>query len=71
MKIGKPYTVAEVSALTGYSRQTITRMFENERGVLIIERPEKLHKRSFRSIRIPRPALERVLGRITIGGRFL
>jgi hypothetical protein len=48
------YTVAEVAALTGFSRQTVTRMFEREKGVLILARPESLHKRRYHSIRIPR-----------------
>jgi predicted DNA-binding transcriptional regulator YafY len=33
-------TVAEVAELTGFSRDTITRMFEREKGVLILARPE-------------------------------
>jgi hypothetical protein len=33
------YTVAEVAVLTGYSRQTVPRLFERERGVLVLERP--------------------------------
>jgi AraC-like DNA-binding protein len=60
------YTVAEVAALTGLSRQTVTRMFEREKGVLILARPESLHKRSYRSIRIPRAVYERVVARVTI-----
>jgi predicted DNA-binding transcriptional regulator AlpA len=60
------YTVAEVAALTGYSRSTITRMFEKEKGVLVVERPESLHKRRYRSIRIPRAVYERVVRRIAI-----
>ena len=59
-------TVADVAALMGLSRQTITRMFERERGVLILERPEKLHKKKYRSIRIPRVVYERVLQRLTV-----
>jgi predicted DNA-binding transcriptional regulator AlpA len=59
-------TIAEVSALTGLSRQTVTRMFEREKGVLILGRPEKLHKRSYRSIRIPRAVYERVIGRLAV-----
>jgi hypothetical protein len=46
--------VAEVAALTGFSRQTVTRMFRGERGVIILERPERMHKRPYRSIRIAR-----------------
>jgi predicted DNA-binding transcriptional regulator AlpA len=48
------YTVPEVAALTGLSRQTVSRLFERERGVIILKRPERMHKRSYRSIRIPR-----------------
>jgi len=60
------YTVAEVAALTGFSRQTVTRMFEKEKGVLIVERPETLHKRKHRSIRIPRAVYERVIRRMSV-----
>ena len=64
--LNKPaLTVAEVAELSGYSRQTITRMFANERGVRTINRPETMHKRSYRSIRIPRDVYERVIGKIT------
>lgn len=41
MKENAAYTVAEVAALTGFSRQTVTRMFEKEKGVIILERPEQ------------------------------
>jgi hypothetical protein len=60
------YTVAEVATLTGYSRQTVTRMFEKEKGVLIIKRPEKMNKRSFRSIRIPRAVYERKVRELSV-----
>ena len=64
--LDKPaYTVLEVAALTGYSRQTVCRMFENEPGILVLERPETLHKRRHRSIRIPRAVYQRVIRRIT------
>jgi AraC-like DNA-binding protein len=53
------YTVAEVAALIGLSRSTVTRLFERERGVLILERPELMHKRPYRSIRIPCDVYER------------
>ena len=60
------YTVSEVAELTGLSKQTITRMFEDETGVLILERPESMHKRRYRSIRIPRVVYERVIRRISV-----
>lgn len=55
------YTVTEVAALMGLSRQTVTSLFERERGVLILKRPESMHKRVYRSIRIPRAVYERVV----------
>ncbi len=67
IQLDKPvYTVCEVATLTGFSERTVIRMFETERGVLIVERPEKLHKRRYRSIRIPRAVYERVVRRITV-----
>jgi hypothetical protein len=60
------YTVAEVAGLTDLSRMTITRLFERECGVLIVERPETTHKRSYRTVRIPRAVYERVIARLTV-----
>ena len=59
-------TVSEAAELSGLSRQTITRLFEEERGVIILGRPEEKHKRKYRSIRIPRQVYERVIGRLTV-----
>ncbi len=59
-------TVAEAAVLTGYSVRTITRLFERVPGVIILERPERMHKRRYRSIRIPRPVFEIVIRRITV-----
>jgi hypothetical protein len=61
-----PYSVAEVAKLLNLSRATITRMFEHEPGVIVIKRPERMNKRSFRTMRIPRAVLERVVRRITL-----
>jgi hypothetical protein len=58
---GKPvFSVAEVCVLLGCSRWTVIRLFENEPGVLILLRPETLHKRRRRMIRIPRAVYLRV-----------
>lgn len=66
MKIDKPtLTVKEVSELMGFSRRTIVRLFQKERDVIIVERPEKMHKRVYRSIRIPRVVYERVLWQLS------
>ena len=60
------YTVREVAALTGFSRNTISRMFESEPGVIVITRPERMHKQRYRSIRIPRAVYERVIQKYTV-----
>ncbi len=64
--LDKALTVAEVSTITGLSPQTITRMFEKEPGIIVLNRPEKMHKRRYRSIRIPRVVCDRVLRRFTL-----
>ena len=58
------YSVAEVCVLLGCSRWTVIRLFENESGVLILLRPETLHKRSRRMIRIPRTVYLRVRSKL-------
>ena len=54
------FSVAEAAVLLGCSRWTVIRLFENEPGTLILLRPEKMHKRSRRMIRIPRAVYLRV-----------
>jgi hypothetical protein len=60
------YTVAEVSALMGFSVRTIGRLFEHEPGVLVIARPSKINKRRYRSVRIPRAVYERLVNRLSV-----
>ena len=64
--VEKALTVVEAASITGLSPQTITRMFEKEKGVIILSRPEKMHKRRYRSIRIPRAVFDRVVSRLTV-----
>lgn len=66
MQDKEAYTVAEVAAMTGFSRNTVIRMFEGERGVMILSRPELMHKRRYRSIRIPRAVYQRVVDRLKV-----
>lgn len=58
--------VDEVVSMTGFSRRTVIRLFEAEKGVIILERPEKMHKRRFRSLRIPHAVYERVVARTSV-----
>lgn len=60
------FTVAEVARMTGFSQRTVTRMFQDERGVIVLARSETMHKRRYRSIRIPRAVYERVLGKLAV-----
>lgn len=66
MKEKAAYTVAEVAAMTGFSRNTVIRMFEGERGVMILNRPELMHKRRYLRIRIPCSVFERVVNRLRV-----
>ncbi|HEX6502149.1 MAG TPA: hypothetical protein VF011_02805 [Terriglobales bacterium] len=59
------FTVKQVAAMMGLSRQTVTTLFESEPGVLVLERHQP-GKRAYRSIRIPRGVYERVLRRWSV-----
>jgi hypothetical protein len=66
VKEERMYTVAEVAYMTGFSRQTVTRLFEHEPGVLIITRPGRMHIRCYRSFRILNAVYEKVIRRLTV-----
>jgi len=55
------YTVAEAAEILKVSTDTVTRMFEDEPGVLDLGSPERLHKRRYRVLRIPHSVFNRVL----------
>ncbi len=58
----KLYSPAEAAAILGVSRQTVVRELKSRRTpVLVIERPETLHKKSFRTIRIQGAVLIQML----------
>jgi hypothetical protein len=61
------FTVAEVSLLLGLSRWTVIRLFEGEPGVLILLRPETMHKRRRRKMTIPRAVYLRVRAKLAHG----
>ncbi len=55
-------TVPQIADMTGRSRRTVIRWFEDESGVLnVLDNPETLHKRRYRTLRIPRAVYERVI----------
>ena len=62
----KVYTVDEVAKMMGFHRDTVMKLFENEPGVIILDRPTKMNKRRYRSIRIPYAVYERVTKRMIV-----
>jgi hypothetical protein len=61
-----PYSVNEVTALTGWSRATVIRMFKNVAGVLVLSRPEEMHKKPYNSLRVPHHVYQRVIDGLTV-----
>jgi hypothetical protein len=55
------YTVAEAAEILRVSADKITRMFEDEPGVVDLGSPEKAHKRRYRVLRIPHAVFNRVV----------
>lgn len=55
------YTPAEVAELLKVSRDTVIRKFSNQPGVIDLGSPESGRKRQYRTLRIPREALERFI----------
>ena len=60
-----PYTVREVCELTGLSVQTVIRVFQGERGVIVLQK-ESRGKRRYHTYRIPRPVFRRVVSKWTV-----
>jgi hypothetical protein len=50
----------ELAKLWGIGGATIRRLFRDVPGVLVIDRPEKMHKRGYCSMRIPESVAKRV-----------
>jgi Fic family protein len=57
------YTVAEIAGILKVSKDTVTRMFEDEPGVLDLGSPEKVHKRRYRVLRIPVAVFNRTIAK--------
>jgi len=55
------YTVAEAAEILKVSTDKVTRMFEDEPGVVDLGSSETLHKRKYRVLRIPHSVFNRVL----------
>ena len=57
------FTVVEVAKMLKVGRDTITRRFENEPGVIDLGTPTRRYKRRHRILRIPAAVLNRFLYR--------
>jgi hypothetical protein len=60
------YTVAEAAKFLKVSRDTITRLFADEPGVVDLGSPERLHKRRYRVLRIPHAVFNRVIHKLRV-----
>ena len=56
----KHYSAVELAKLWGLHPKTIRNLFQDEPGVLVIERPEQMFKRGYTSLRIPASVADRV-----------
>ena len=56
----KHYSVIEIAKLWALSEKTVRRIFEREPDVIRWSSEEKLHKRGYRTLRVPETVLHRV-----------
>ncbi|MGC2474517.1 MAG: hypothetical protein WA485_09285 [Candidatus Sulfotelmatobacter sp.] len=56
----KHYSVIEIAKLWALSEKTVRRIFEREPGVIHWSSEESLHKRGYRTLRVPETVLHRV-----------
>jgi hypothetical protein len=58
------YTPAQLAKRWGFSDDFVRELFRGEEGVMQIDRPEKMHKRGYVTLRIPESVAERVYARL-------
>ncbi|SPF32819.1 hypothetical protein SBA1_110026 [Candidatus Sulfotelmatobacter kueseliae] len=56
----KHYSVIEIAKLWALSEKTVRKIFEREPGVIHWSTQERLHKRGYRTLRVPETILHRV-----------
>jgi hypothetical protein len=62
------YTPAEVGKLTKFHPAKIREIFVDEPGVIRLGHPAIGRRRQYYTLRIPQSVMERVFGRMTVGG---
>jgi len=65
----KHFTPQQIAVLWGRSARFIRELFQDEPGVQKVDRPERMHKRCYSSIRIPESVVIRVGLRLQNGLR--
>jgi hypothetical protein len=58
------YTPGQLAKRWGLSDDAVRELFRAEPDVIVIDRPEKMHKRGYRTMRIPESVAERVYARL-------
>lgn len=66
IQIKKAFSILEIARMLGFDRDTITKLFENEPGVIILNRPTTMNKRRYRTMRVPHHVYERVIRRMSV-----
>ena len=56
----KHYSIIEIAELWALSEKTVRKIFEREPGVIHWSTEERLHKRGYRTLRVPETVLHRV-----------
>jgi hypothetical protein len=65
----KHYTPAELAELWGFSDEFVRKLFRGQDGVVVVNRPEKMHKRGYVTLRIPKSVAERVYAQQLVAKR--
>lgn len=58
------YTPAQLAKRWGFSSDLVRRLFRHVEGVIVVDRPEEMHKRGYSTVRIPESVAEREYARL-------
>ena len=64
------YTPIEIGTLWGLSSRFVRDLFRDEPGVLVVDRPEQMHKRSYSTLRIPESVVKRVYDKMHTKAKY-
>jgi len=58
------YSPMQLAKRWGFSDEFVRGLFRGEEGVILVNRPERMHKRGYVTMRIPESVAERVYARL-------